>query len=224
MAREYSGEVRSEAANRRPGLVAQEDLWREILGFAAAVRSMLRHAMQAAHEGRADLAAAVFTQRTSIDQWEVRIEEECLRVLALYEPQASDLRRTVAVLKLRAELKRVGALASKIAKRSKRTHPEFGSLRMPASLQILAEMAIASFEHAVVALNNHDANAAQAVIAADKEIDHQHRSVRKQLKDAMQHNTEDVLELLRLMNTARNLERIGDHTVSIAQATVYING
>jgi phosphate transport system protein len=211
-------------ANRRPGLVAQDDVWREILGLAAAVESMLRQSAQALREGRADLAAAVKAQGSTIGQWEVRIEKDCLRVLALYEPLASDLRRMVSALKLRAELKRVGDLAAKIARRSKRSLRDSASPPIPASLDILARMAITSFEQAVAALNNDDAVAARAVIAGDEEIDRQRRLALKELKDSVQHNPECVTQLLRLINLARNLERIGDHTVNIAEAVVYVEG
>jgi phosphate transport system protein len=103
-------------------MAARDDVWREILGLAMAVESLLCQTMLALREGRADLAAAVKAQGSTIDQGEVRIEEECLGILAPYEPLASDLGRMVSALELRAELKRVGDLRTKIAKRSKRSH------------------------------------------------------------------------------------------------------
>ncbi len=185
---------------------------------------MLIRAVQALREGRAELVATVKAQEAAIDQWEVRIEKECLRVLALYEPLASDLRRVVSALKLRAELERVGDLATKIARRTKRSLRDSAAPPIPASLDILARMAITSLEQAVAALNNDDGVAARVLIAGDQGIDRQCRVALRELKDSLRHEPEQVTAWLRLMNSARNLERVGDHTVNIAEAILYMKG
>jgi phosphate transport system protein len=211
-------------ATRRPGLVAQEEVWGEVVELAAAVESMLNQAVQALCEGSADLSAAIKAQERRIDEWEVRIEKECLRILALYEPLASDLRRTVSVLKVRADLERVSDLATKIARRSKRSIRDPAAPPIPASLDNLARMATCAFSEVVAALGKVDAVAARSAIASDKEIDRQCRVVLRELKSSLRQHPEWVRPLLRLVNSARNLERIGDHTVNIAEAIVYIKG
>ncbi len=213
----------SEAVPGRRSLAAVDGLWGEILKLAAAVESMLRQAVQALCEGRAELAAAVKAQERSIDGWEIRIEKECLRVLALHEPLASDLRRMVSVLKLRADLERVSDLATKIARRSERSRRDSAAPPIPASLEILAKMVTDAFSEVVVALSKDDAVAARTAIAGDEEIDRQFRMVSRALKDSLRHQPERATSFLRLVNTARNLERIGDHTVNIAEAILYIN-
>jgi phosphate transport system protein len=205
-------------------LVAQEEVWGEVLELAAAVESMLNQAVQALCEGSADLSAAIKAQERRIDEWEVRIEKECLRILALYEPLASDLRRTVSVLKVRADLERVSDLATKIARRSKRSIRDSAAPPIPASLDNLARMATCAFSEVVAALGKVDAVAARSAIACDKEIDRQCRVVLRELKSSLRQHPEWVRPLLRLVNSARNLERIGDHTVNIAEAIVYIKG
>jgi phosphate transport system protein len=205
-------------------LVAQEEVWGEVLELAAAVESMLNQAGQALCEGGADLSAAIKAQERRIDEWEVRIEKECLRILALYEPLASDLRRTVSVLKVRADLERVSDLAMKIARRSKRSIRDSAAPPIPASLDNLARMATCAFSEVVAALGKVDAVAARSAIASDKEIDRQCRVVLRELKSSLRQHPEWVRPLLRLVNSARNLERIGDHTVNIAEAIVYIKG
>jgi phosphate transport system protein len=211
-------------SNRRPGLVAQEEVWGEVVELAAAVESMLNQAVQALCEGSADLSAAIKAQERRIDEWEVRIEKECLRILALYEPLASDLRRTVSVLKVRADLERVSDLATKIARRSKRSIRDSAAPPIPASLDNLARMATCAFSEVVAALGKVDAVAARSAIASDKEINRQCRVVLRELKSSLRQHPEWVRPLLRLVNSARNLERIGDHTVNIAEAIVYIKG
>jgi phosphate transport system protein len=154
----------------------------------------------------------------------MRIEKECVRVLALYAPAASDLRRMVSALKIRADLERVGDLATKIAKRSKRFFRQSAAFPIPDSLDILARMTLDAFNGVVAALDNDDLIAARAVIASDGGIDRQRRATLQELKNSLQGDPECVTQVLRLVNSARNLERIGDHTVSIAEAIVYIEG
>jgi phosphate transport system protein len=224
MSQQNVGEAVSGPANRRRGLAAQDEVWGEVLKLAAVVESMLRQAVQALCEGRAELAAAVKAQKRIIDGWEVRIEKDCLCVLVLYEPLASDLRRMVSVLKLRAHLQRVSDLATKIARRSKRSLRDSAASAIPPSLDILARMATDAFSEVVAALGRGDTIVARAVIAGDEEIDRQYRAVLGELKDSLRHQPERVTPLLRLINSARSLERIGDHAVSIAEAIVFIKG
>jgi phosphate transport system protein len=214
----------SGSPSRRPGLAAQEDVWHEILSLAAAIESALTRAMQVLCEGRTDLVDTVEVQEAAIDRWEVRIEKECLRVLALYEPLASDLRRMVSALKLRAELERIGDLATKIARRSKRSARDSAAPPIPASLDTLARMTLSSFKRAVAALNGDDADAARILIAGDQEIDRQCRAVVMALKGSVRQQPGQVPTLLRMLNSTRNLERIGDHIVKIAEAILYIRG
>ena len=185
---------------------------------------MLREAVQALGDERVELAAALKAQERNIDGWEVQIEKECLLVLALYEPLASDLRRIMSVLKLKEDLERVSHLATKIARRSARSCRGAPAPPIPDSLEVLARMAADAFSKVVAALGNDDARAARAAIAGDEEIDRQYRVALRALKDSLRHQPEEVTPLLRLVNSARNLERIGDHIVNIAEAILYIKG
>ena len=101
----------------RTALAAQNELWGEVMKLAATVESMLQLAVEVLCEGRCELAAEVSAQERKIDRWEVRLEESCLRALALYAPVASDLRRMVSALRLLAHLERAGDSATKIARR-----------------------------------------------------------------------------------------------------------
>ena len=209
---------------RRRGLAAQDEIWGEVLQLAAAVESMLQEAAQALCEGRAELAVAVKAQERTIDGWEVRIEKDCLLALALHEPLASDLRRIVSVLKLRADLEHVSNLATKIARRSARSCRGEPAPPIPASLDVLARMASDAFSEVVAALREDDAIAARAAIAGNEEIHRQCRMVSSELTDSLRDQPEKLTPLLRQMNSARNLKRIGDQTVKIAEAILYIKG
>jgi phosphate transport system protein len=206
----------------RPALAAQNELWAEVMKLASTVESMLHQAVEVLCEGRFELAAEVRAQEQRINGWEVRLEEGCLRTLALYEPVASDLRRMVSALRLLAHLERVGDLASKIAKRSKSFFEDSSAPPIPSSLIILAIAATDAFSKAITALSKDDDDAVWAIVTSEEEIDRQCQLVFKELKDSIRHQPDQATAWLRLMNSARNLERVGDHAVNIAEAIVYI--
>ncbi len=93
-------------------------LWENVLKLAAVVETALSTSVKALCDGRADLAAEVKGGESSINAWEVRIERDCLRILALHQPVASDLRRVAAVLKINGDLERMADLADHIASRA----------------------------------------------------------------------------------------------------------
>jgi phosphate transport system protein len=201
-----------------------DEIWDDVVNLATAVESMLRQAVLALCGERAELAPAVKAQERTVDRWEVRIEKDCMLALALYEPLATDLRRIVSVLKLRAELERVSDLATKIALRAQRSGRNSAGRAIPTSLEVLARMATEAFSEVVVALGKDDGVSARSAIADDTQIDLQYRTVLRELKDSLRQQPERVTPLLRLVNSARNLERVGDHSVKIAKAILYING
>src|SRR4028118_2040965 len=94
-----------------------EGLWSGVLKLAAVVEDTLNRSVRALCEGRPDLAAGVKGEERSIDRWEVQIERDCLQVLALHQPVASDLRRVAAALRINSELERMADLAWHIARR-----------------------------------------------------------------------------------------------------------
>src|SRR5438128_9143101 len=95
----------------RHALKDQENLWNEVLKLSATVSAALTVSVQALRDNRADLARDVKIEEKAIDSWEVRIEQECVRILARYGPTASDLRRVIAAMRISSELERMADLA-----------------------------------------------------------------------------------------------------------------
>src|SRR5437879_4627623 len=87
-----------------------EGLWGGVLKLAAVVEDALNRSVRALCDGRSDLADEVRGEERAVDRWEVQIERECLKVLALHQPVASDLRRVAVVLKISGDLERMGEL------------------------------------------------------------------------------------------------------------------
>ena len=110
-----------------------EGLWGGVLKLAAVVEDALNRSVAALCDGRADLADEVRGEERAVDRWEVQIERDCLKVLALHQPVASDLRRVAAVLKINGDLERMGDLARHIAKRVKKLADDPLAFPIPAA-------------------------------------------------------------------------------------------
>jgi phosphate transport system protein len=199
-----------------------EGLWSEVLKLAAVVEDTLSQSIHALCDGRVEVADEVKRQKRLVDRWEVKIERECVRVLALHQPVASDLRRIAAVFKINGDLHRLSDLARHIAKRVKKLAGDPQAVPVPQPIEDLGLAALDQVHDSLDALTQSDVSRAQAVIAADQPIDRNYRAIRKQLKEEIAHSPERINTLLRLVNTARNLERIADHAANIAESVIYL--
>jgi phosphate transport system protein len=199
-----------------------ESLWTEVLKLAAVVEETLSQSVHALCDGRVELAGEVKRQKRVVDRWEVQIERECVRVLALHQPVASDLRRVAVVLKINGDLHRLCDLARHIAKRVKKLCGDPRAVPVPQALEELGLQALAQIHNSLDALSQADVDLAQAVIASDQRIDHAYRALRKQIKQEIVRSPERINTLLRLVNSARNLERIADHAANIAESVIYL--
>jgi phosphate transport system protein len=199
-----------------------EGLWSEVLKLAAVVEDALNQGIHALCDGRVELAEELKHQKRTMDRWGIQIERECVRVLALHQPVASDLRRVAAVLKINGDLERLCDLARHIAKRVKKLTVDPEASPIPQPLENLALLALSQIRDSLDALSQSNVSRAQAVIAADHQVDLNYRAIQKQLKFEIIRNPERINTWLRLVNTARNLERIADHAAKIAESVIYL--
>jgi len=199
-----------------------ETLWGEVLKMAAVVEAALNTSVRALCDGRADLAAEVVGEERQINDREVQIERECLKVLALHQPVASDLRRVACVLKINGDLERMGDLAEHIAKRARKHARSADPVPIPEPLERMALEAMGQVRDALDALTKGDSALARRVIAADRRIDRLRRVLLRELKQSIREDPEQVDAWLRLINTARNFERVADHATNIAEAVVFL--
>jgi phosphate transport system protein len=201
-----------------------ESLWSGLLTLAAVVEDALNRSVRALCDGRVDLAEEVKGEERAVDRREVQIERECLKILALHQPVACDLRRVAAVLKVNGNLERMSNLARNIAKRVKKQSGDGrgGPLVIPQQLESMALETLEQVRDSLDALSKSDTALARAVIAGDSRVDRRHRAVLAELKEAIRRDPERLNTWLRLINTARNLERIADHATSIAEVVVYL--
>jgi phosphate transport system protein len=199
-----------------------ESLWAGVLNLAAVVEDALNRSVRALCDGRADLAEQIKGEERTVDRWEVQIERECLKILALHQPVACDLRRVAAVLKINGNLERMSDLARNIAKRVKKQSSDGRMNSIPQELESMALETLEQVRDSLDALSKSDATLARAVIAGDSRVDRRYRAVLDELKEEIRRDPERLNVWLRLINTARNLERVADHASSIAEAVVYL--
>ena len=129
-----------------------EGLWAEVLKLAAVVEDALNRSIHAIRDGRVELAKELKHQKLAMDRWEVQIERECVRVLALHQPVASDLRRVTTVLKINGDLERLCYLARHIAKRVKKLATDPDAFPIPEHLENLAISALSQIRDSLDAL------------------------------------------------------------------------
>ena len=196
-------------------------LKRKILALGALVEESLRLAFQAIEQRDAAKARKVIATDVLIDQNEVEIEEECLKILALYQPVAGDLRFVAAVIKINSELERIGDLAENIAKRALDLLDEY-PVPAPATVSVMADRTETILERALDALVRQDAVRAREVLVADLEIDALYRQLLEELKDVLRSDLEHLDAIVLLFSVARYLERLADHATNIAEDVLYM--
>ena len=199
-----------------------EGLKRQILGLGAVVEESLRVALQAIEEHDAQKAQRVVVGDFTIDEREVEVEEECLKILALYQPVAGDLRFLIAVIKINSELERIGDLASNIAERALELSAAPEPLAPPAGLPVMADRTGTILEKALDALVQQDAAAARCVLGADAEVNHLYHELIEELKGRIRHDIEHLDQIVLLFSVARYLERLADHATNIAEDVLYM--
>jgi phosphate transport system protein len=206
----------------RHAIQDQEDLWLQFLAMARAVVDSLEKGVDALCDGRLEVVPEVKDAEEESDREEVRIERECLRVLALYEPVASDLRRLATIMKVSRDCERIADLAARIARRARKLARKSQDIAVPDSLKSLARDVLALARDTYGALAARDSRRARTIIEGDRSVDRQYRRLRKMLKDQMRLDTARLNAWLQLLGTARNLERIADHATDIAQMIVFL--
>ena len=165
------------------------------------------------------LAEAAIAGDPRIDQLQQSIEEQAIKVLALRQPMAIDLRDTLAAIKIASELERVGDLAKNIAKRALVLNRE-PPIRLTSSLARMGKATLAQLKLVLDAYSDRDAAGAEAVWRQDNEIDEIYNSLFRELLTYMMEDPRTISLCTHLLFVAKNIERCGDHATNIAE-TVY---
>ncbi len=158
---------------------------------------------------------------TQIDHEENQVEEECLKILALHQPVAVDLRRIAAIMKINTDLERMADLAVDIAERAVHL-TQLPAILVPQKLQRMTDLTTVMVRHSLDAFVNLDPRLARQVCRLDDDVDRLNHEIIQELIRTMQESSAAVEAGLSLFSATRHLERIADHATNVAEDVIYL--
>ncbi len=192
-----------------------------ILTLGAMAEERVHLAIKAIRQKDASIAQKIITSDYELDEMEVDIEEECLKILALYQPVAIDLRFLIAMIKINNDLERIGDEAVNIAQRvgiiAKWDQPQ-----TTFDYSLMAEKTEKMLKMSLDALVNMDTDIAFKVSIFDDEVDAIKDQVYDHVKNAIDSRVDKGGYLINLLLISRHLERIADHATNIAEEVIYM--
>lgn len=198
-----------------------EGLKKQLLALCAVVEDQVQTAIDAFLARDAEAAHAVEERDAEVDRREVEVEEECLKILALHQPVAVDLRLIVASLKINNDLEQIGDLAVNIAKKAAAIAVE-QPLDFTLDIAGMWRKTESMLRDSLDALVNMDAALAEEVRARDDDVDRMKHEMRTQIEEAAKRYPDRANCLLKYLAVSRNLERIADYAVNIAEDVIYM--
>lgn len=197
------------------------DLRSDLVEQFGVVEQMIELSVRSLVERRPDFAVQVIETDTKVDEKDVRIEEECLKLLALYQPVAIDLRWMVSAVKLNGELERMADLACNIAERSKALDL-FPLFSAPSDINKMVTIVLEMVRAALDSFIEQDAAMARDVIARDDEVDRLNVELIDELQEMMKSESDWVEPAVHCFSATRHLERIADLATNVAEETIYM--
>ncbi len=199
-----------------------DHLKHEILAVGTLVEEAIGKSMRLLAERDPALIDEIIAGDQVIDQREVEVEEECLKVLALHQPMAADLRFVIAVLKVNNDLERMGDLASNIARRTRHALMQAQPDEPLVDFQECGRKVLAMVHASLESLVHQDAEMARGVCRLDEEVDEMHRGVYDMLKRRMREDPDVVEAAVSALTVSRSLERIADLATNVAEDIVFM--
>ncbi|MEQ8209784.1 MAG: phosphate signaling complex protein PhoU [Lacipirellulaceae bacterium] len=198
-----------------------KNLEQRLLDQSSMVEHMVYQACQSLREMSTELLAEVLRDEEVVNNHEVEIEEECLKILALHQPVAVDLRRVATVLKINNDLERIADLAVNIGERT-RNLVMFPDFNAPENLDDMAEVTISMVRDALDAFVRLDVEVARDVCLRDDVVDNLNREVIDMLHEMVHQHPSVVEPAICFFSASRHVERIGDHATNIAEDVIYL--
>lgn len=198
-----------------------DKLKQKLLGLCSEAETSVSKSIRSLLTADYELAQSVIDYDHKIDLSEVEVEEECLKILALYQPVAFDLRFVVVALKINNDLERIADLSVSIADRAlylKKLKP----VEVPFDLEGMANKTRAMLKKAIDSLVELDSEAAKDVCVSDSEVDEIHRGMYDRIYETIRANPENVEQLIHYLSISRCVERIADFATNIAEDVIYM--
>lgn len=198
-----------------------DGLHRQILSMFALVEETIHRAVEGLHSRSKEILPELEERDAEINRHDVAIEEECLKILALHQPVAGDLRRVASVLKITGELERVGDLGVNIAERTAGL-ANYKEPSIPPRMKEMSEISLNMLHRAIDAFVELNTNVARQVCADDDKVDRLNDVILDELKKTMSDSPALINPAMHLFSVTRHLERIADHATNIAEDVVYL--
>lgn len=196
-------------------------LKKRFLTLGALVEDRVRKACRAIEDRDPDLAETIINSDWEIDEMEIEIEEECLKVLALHQPVARDLRLLIAIIKINNELERIADIAVNISKRVQ-TICKKSTLTYTIDYREMSAKVLSMLKMCLDSLVSENADLARHVFMDDDDVDEMRNKVYHIVVDKMNNEPGHAACLLNLYLLSRHLERIGDRATNIAEEVIYL--
>ncbi len=185
------------------------------------VEDLVWRAYQALERRNPQLAAQAVRGDAIVDQLERDVQERAIRLIAIRQPMAGDLRHTLAIIKIAAELERIGDLAKNIARRAMTVSTAEQPRHLMLGLEHLTELAARQLKDVLDAWTARDAAKARRVWNGDASLDALYNSVFRDALAWMLDDPRNIEHSTHLLFAAKNLERIGDHTTNVAEQIIF---
>lgn len=203
--------------------VELQKLNKKLLNLTAMVEERVRLATSVIEKYNEKLLQSIILSDYEIDEMEVEIEEDCLKILALHQPVASDLRFIITAIKVNNELERIADIAVNIAMRVQAISNSAGlNLVRNIDFSNMSEMVITMLKKSLDALVNRDAALARQVFLLDDEVDDYRTHIYHTIKDILRKHPDHPGCLINTYLLARHLERIGDRATNISEEVIYL--
>ena len=197
------------------------DLRRNLLALGALVEQRVASMVEVVRDGDVDLARKIRAGDAEVDELQLALEAECMRLLALGSPVASDLRLILTTIRVSNELERIADMCKGISKRVIRL-VEAGNYRYPDALVRMAEGALAMLRDVLVAFSNGDIKLCLEIRRADSYIDRLNREVVLWAREWIKSEVEKSEAAIELLSIGQRVERLADIVTAIAEDTVFL--
>jgi phosphate transport system protein len=198
-----------------------QSLKEQILRMGGLAEEQVQGALRALVERDSDLARKIIENDRQVNTVDVAVDEDCLRLLALQQPTARDLRFITTAMKISTELERISDLAENICERAIELNEE-PQLKPYIDIPRMANWALQMVKEALDAFVNHDAALARKVCRDDDFVDDLTHQLFRELLSFMLENPQTITRAIRITFIAKYLERIADHATNVAELVVYL--
>ena len=198
-----------------------DQLSAEVVLMGGLAEAQVAEAVEAVARRDVALAQSVVARDHKLDELEKDVERKCIRLIALRQPMADDLRKTVAAMKLATALERTGDLAKNIAKRSIVISEAEPMTPLTRSIERMGKLVSSRLRDVLDAYKSGKVDLAQSVWSSDTEVDEHYNALFRELLTYMMENSAVVFAAFELVLVAKNLERIGDYATNMAEHINY---